>query len=59
MPNDPSNSPYCNYDFRPVRGTSDDVIGIFGYHTDILMAYRCPHLSARMVRIFTAPSNLC
>ena len=40
---EPSHCPQCNYDFRPVKGNTNDVIGIFGLRTGIVIAWKCPH----------------
>lgn len=40
---EPDTCPKCIFDFRPVRGTTKDVIGIFSLQRDFLMGYKCPH----------------
>lgn len=39
---EPTHCPHCLADYASVRGTEDDVIGIFSLQRDFVMAWRCP-----------------
>jgi hypothetical protein len=45
MDNEPDVCPKCLFDFRKVRNTSEDVIGIFSLQRGFLMGWKCPHCS--------------
>jgi hypothetical protein len=40
---EPEQCPRCHFDFRSVRGTYGDVIGIYGLRLGYLIGYKCPH----------------
>ena len=49
---EPNVCPNCRFDFCGVKGTSQDVIGIFGLRTNILMGWKCLHCSYEWDREF-------